>query len=326
MSPSAPGPALPAGWLARPYHQLLRGPRHRWWRPLLGLAVLLAAGGLLFATAAVGVLVLQVTGAVDVEELLDPAGAGPGLLLANNLSLAALIPVAALATRVGQGWRPGWMSSVVGRLRWGWMVRVALVCLAVQGVGTAALLWADGVPGGRGQDVVVLLLVVALTTPLQAAGEEYLFRGWLTQAVGSLFAGAVVGAVVSGLVSATLFALAHGQQDAYLFADRFAFGVLASLLTWVTGGLEAAIAAHAVNNVVVFVPVISTGGLAEALTTTSLPWQSLLLDVVLMALTAAAVAVLARRRRLARLHLPPPPPPSAARPAAPQLGTASPLG
>ena len=299
---------------------------------MLGLAVLLAASLVLFVGVAAAVVLLQATGAVDVRPLLDPATAGPGFLLLNNLGLAALIPLVALATRVGQGWRPGWMSSVVGRLRWRWMATVAVISLAVQGLGTGVLLWWGGAPGGRGEDVALLLLVVAVTTPLQAAGEEYLFRGWLTQALGSLFGRAAVGAVVTGLVSATLFALAHGQQDPYLFADRFAFGVLASLLTWATGGLEAAIAVHAVNNVVVFVPIILTGGLADALTVTRLPWQSFVLDVVLMALVAAVLVRLARRRHVQRLHLPPPTAPAfptvpgLGSPGVPGLGTTSPLG
>jgi len=270
--------------------------------------VLVGAGLVLFGAAAAASLALQLTGLVDVAAFADTDDVGPGFLLFNNVVLAALIPISALAVRVGHGWRPRWLSSVVGGLRWRWLLTVVAVSAVLQVCGTAVLFALDGAPSGQGSDVAALLLVVVLTTPLQAAGEEYLFRGWLTQSLGSLFAPAAVGAVVTGAVSATLFALAHGQQDPYLFADRFAFGVLASYLTWVTGGLEAAIATHTVNNVVVFVPVILTGGIADSLTVSSIAWQSLVADVVLMVVVGAAVVLLARRARLQRLHLPPPRP------------------
>ena len=64
------------------------------------------------------------------------------------------------------------------------------------------------------------LLVLVLLTPLQAAGEEYAFRGYLTQAFGGLFRRPWV--AVAG--PALLFALAHGAQNPPVFFDRFAFG------------------------------------------------------------------------------------------------------
>ena len=55
------------------------------------------------------------------------------------------------------------------------------------------------------------LLVIVLLTPLQAAGEEYAFRGYLTQAFGGLFRQA--GSAAAVVVPALLFALAHGAQS-----------------------------------------------------------------------------------------------------------------
>ena len=59
------------------------------------------------------------------------------------------------------------------------------------------------------------------------------FRTWLLsiawnralsrrRSIGAWFARPGVGAVVAGLVSATVFALLHGPQNAWLFGDRFA--------------------------------------------------------------------------------------------------------
>ena len=297
-----PGPA--EAWVPRPYTQLLRGPAHRWWRPLLGLLVVLVGiGAILLGTGALlGVAVAF--GVVDLATVRMTADQWWVLLL-TNVGLAALIPVSIAAVWLGHGWRPGWLYSVVGRIRWGWMLAVAAVSTAVTVAGSV-LVWAlAGWPSGSGTDVVVLLLVVALTTPLQAAGEELLFRGWLSQAVGSLIRGALTGAVVSALVSAVLFALAHGAQDVWLFLDRLAFGFLASYLVWRTGGLEAAIAVHAVNNVVVFVPTILTGGLREALLVTEAPPALVAADVLVMVVLAVVITVLARRRRVRRVFVPP---------------------
>ena len=110
-----------------------------------------------------------------------------------------------------------------------------------------------------------LLVVILLTTPLQAAAEEVGFRGYLSQAVASWVARPVVGALLAGAVSAVLFALAHGLQDPWLFTDRLAFGLVASWLAWRTGGLEAPIALHIANNVVGLVYSAAIGSLEASL-------------------------------------------------------------
>jgi uncharacterized protein len=277
----------------RPYTQVLRGPAHRWWRPLVGLAVVLAGLGVLFVA---NVVVLAVVG------LLEPGALERGfdegwLLLLTNLSLAALTPLSMLAVWAGHRWSPRWLSSVAGGLRWRWLAVSAAASLAVTLVATAALYAVEGVPTGLGSNVAVLLLVVALTTPLQAAGEEYLFRGWLSQAIGSLFRSARLGAVVAAGVSAATFATAHGAQDVWLFADRLAFGLVASFLVWRTGGLEAAIAVHAVNNIVIFIPSILTGGLGAALAATEASAPLVAFDVAVLVVLAAVLSRLAPRGR-----------------------------
>ncbi len=299
-----------AAWQARPYPQLLRGPGHRWWRALVGTAVVLAWLAAIVLASLVAFAVIAVLGGSTPDA--DPAAvldlSSPSTLLLTNLALAALVPTVQCAVWLGHGWRPRWVSSVAGGLRWGWLLRCAVYSLAVA-LASTVLLWVlFGRPSGEAEtESVVLLAIVLLTTPLQAAGEEYFFRGWVTQAIGSLVARAALGAVVAGAVSALLFALAHGGQDPALFADRFAFGVLASWLTWRTGGLEAAIAAHTVNNIVVFVPVIAFGGLGEALTVTSAPAAVVVLDVVAMVALGLLLTRVASRRAVQRQFVPPPP-------------------
>lgn len=308
-----PGPSDEAvRWGPRPYPQLLRGPRHRWWRPLVGAAVVAAGVAVLVLLAVVAYgVATAVLGRppTDAEALASPVA-----FLGNNLVLAALVPLSWAAVRVGHGIAPRWQASVAGRTRWRWLLLsgllpTAVVLVSVGGLGLLALA-AGEEPFGSGDrrsaaSTAALVVVVLLTTPLQAAGEEHLFRGWMSQAVGSWFRRPVLGAVVAALVSATAFAFAHGDQDPWLYADRFLFGLTASYLAWRTGGLETGIAFHAVNNVVIFVPTVLAGGLGDSLETASAFPGLVVVDGLGFLAIAAGTAWLARRRGLVRLSVPP---------------------
>lgn len=288
------------------YPQLLRTPRYRWWRPLLGLAFTLVTG-VFFAIAVVllGLLAASVTGGSG-----DPRDDGslsadsPLGLLANNLVIAAMVPASALAVLVAHRERIGWLWSVVGRLRRGLLWRFFLVAVAV-----VVLVFAAGFfipPVGIGTvdipptgTLTGLLAVILITTPLQAAAEEIGFRGYLTQAIASWFSRPGVGTTVASGVTATLFALAHGGQEPALFLDRFAFGVVASWLVWRTGGLEASIALHMANNLVSLGWTAATGSIEASLTTSTLEWPFAVLDILMMLAYAGLVARLTDRQQVA---------------------------
>lgn len=289
------------------YPQLLRAPDFRWWRPLLGLLL----AGITLASAAVAVILgaLLVGALTDAspdafsEESLDPDT--PLGLLANNLILAMLVPAAVLAVVVVHHQRPGVLASVLGRPRWGLLWRSAVLAGGVVVVFFAVgfLLPADGNAADQAAPssttLAALVAVILLTTPLQAAAEEVGFRGYLSQAVAAWFSRPVAGTLVAGAVSAVLFALAHGLQDAWLFGDRLAFGVVASWLAWRTGGLEAPVALHVANNLVSLVYNAATGSLESALTASTLPWQLAVLDVAMMISFAAVLHLLAGRWQVA---------------------------
>ncbi len=313
--------------------RLLRTSTVRWWQPIAGLGlvtVVLVACGIALLTAAGIVSALFSSGgsggsggsigsggstgssssSTDALALDTPLG-----LLANNLVIACLIPAAALAVATVQRARPGLLASVTGRLRWPLLGRLAVVALVVVSVfvGVGFLLPGEATTGGdtgpagtagpAGTSpgfgtVLALLAVILVSTPLQSAGEEVGFRGYLTQVVSSWFARPAVGTVLGVLASATVFALAHGAQQPVLFADRFLFGLVASWLAWRTGGLEASIALHAVNNMASLGISAVTGTLAASLASTSLPWSSALLDAVMIVTYAVAADRVVRRHGL----------------------------
>ena len=310
--------------MSEPYPQLLRTPDRRWWKPLIGLClvvftVILSSVAVLLAVSAVGAL-------IGVEDPFSDEALSPDTplgLLGTNLAIATILPAVLLAVLVIHRQRPGWLSSVLATLRWTPFRRFFLVALVLVVVFFAATFAVPPVGFGdvdapSTSRLVALLVVIVATTPLQAAAEEYGFRGYLTQAICSWVSRPMVGTVVAAAVTATLFALAHGTQDVWLFSDRLAFGLVASWLAWRTGGLEAPVALHVANNLVGLSYSAATGTLSESLNVSSVDWKYALLDVAMMVVFAAIVHRLTARWGLTvrRVGRPPDPPDPAAGPGA----------
>ncbi|TDD24253.1 CPBP family intramembrane metalloprotease [Kribbella turkmenica] len=223
-------------------------------------------------------------------------------LLATNLSLIVLIPLSMLVAQKLNRQAPGLLSSVTARLRWWWLgwfalaaVLLELLMLGVVKAGGVELL-GDGT-GGIAPDAAAVIAVTLLTSTFQAAGEEYFFRGYLLQAVGAL----VRSSVVAVLVTTVLFTMAHGiwpWESPALFLDRFAFGLVAGFLVVRTGGLEAAIAVHAANNVVTFVYAALTDSVGASLGADDAPWSLVAVDVAKFAAFGLVALWLARRAKL----------------------------
>jgi hypothetical protein len=292
----------------QPYHRLLLTGTYRWWRPLLGLAIF---GGT-FAVLAIVVYVAFVIADVirtggPVDESINRYGSemDPMFLLATNLGLAVAIPAAVLAIVVAHRLRPGWLSSVTGRLRWGLLLRMSALALTMVVLFTIVGGWLvpadDGALDVEALQVVSLntwlgfAVVIVLTTPLQAAAEEYTFRGYGLQAFSALFRTPWVGAIVTSFA----FAFAHLEQNMPLFLDRLAFGLIACWLVVRTGGLEAAIAMHVMNNVIVFLISAAFDDVGDTLQVSAIPWMAVIIDVAQMAVFALLADRYVRRRGLA---------------------------
>jgi membrane protease YdiL (CAAX protease family) len=302
----APAPAYATPFDQRqPYHRILRTRTYRPWRPFVALLVFAAAFLLLSVVALLPWLVSNLAEIVTAPDLEAAAEATievtPVFLLSTNLTLAAAVPAAVLGVLAACRLRPGWLASVTGRFRWGLLLRsTGLAMLVVPAFYLLSLLLPvdEGAAPANTPDpgsLAAYAAVVLLTTPLQAAGEEYAFRGIGLQAIGAFARRPEVG----GLVTATLFALAHGSQNLPLFLDRFAFGVVAWWLVTRTGGLEASIAMHAVNNVVVFLVSAAVDQVSESLAVSEAPWSYVLLDIAQLLVFAWLVEVrLVRRGRV----------------------------
>jgi membrane protease YdiL (CAAX protease family) len=302
---------LPDG--PREYHQLLRRPGYRWWRPLLAM-VLVGAFAVSFTLLAfIPVVLIGVAVGVDnpmawaVNESLKVNDLGPAGFLYSNLSLIVLIPAAGLSIWIAHRVRPRFLSSVNGGIRWRWMLRCLVVVVPVWALYLGLDAFGAAPAGLRPAHWILLLFMVVFLTPLQAAGEEYFFRGWIMQNVGSLFRRPLVGLVVSLTISVVTFSAAHGSPDIWVLADLGAFALTAGILTWRTGGLEAAIVIHAVNNIGVFFVLLSSGGWDHAFVGADTKSSPLAAALSIAAHLVALVLILwqARRAGIQRRYLPP---------------------
>ncbi len=288
-----------------PFHRLARTPAHRWWLTVLGtLAILVgwSVGGSFLVGIDLTVASGVEDGAIDL-----PTWAVELISTTTGMAAIALLtPLVLLAARLFQRRRPGTVSSVTGRLRWRWLGTCALIAVgtSLAGMaGTATLLSAYDITMFDGDFIgwtpfLISMAVLAAIIPFQASAEEYLCRGWILQAVGGRAPWLAVA------VQALVFAVAHGWQGGWAFVFFLVFGAVAGVLTVRTGGLEAGIGLHVVNNIVVISTYTASGVLDQIGKPSVADWQHIVVDALMVGVYLAVVLWLARRRGIATTTVP----------------------
>jgi membrane protease YdiL (CAAX protease family) len=243
------------------YHRLAHlRPRYRWWRMLVTGLVGIALYIVILLSVIVPLVIVSmfVPGwSVESQTLLTTSQFfdldRPWLLVALVLPLILMIPALLLASRIVEGRGVGLLSSVTGRLRLAWLGKSLLLALTVFVVYFAVVLGWSALSGEAVSadfshpGLWTMVLLVLLLIPLQATAEEYVFRGYLMQLVGSWLRHPAFAI----LLPVPIFVLGHGY-DIWGAASVGMFAIVAAWLTWRTGGLEAAISLHIVNNVLIF--------------------------------------------------------------------------
>lgn len=288
----------------RSYPLILRTAPYAWWQPVVGLVFALLAF-VLFAPL-VGQAIAAAAVAVDHQGSfadaftrtvkLEPV-TWQGLLYLNLL-LAGLVPATIWILRFVHRVSGKYLMSVRPGIRWGYFwacFGIAVGAIMIQLLLSAFLPGAEnglaGSPNKVTDSLLAMALVVLLTTPLQAMGEEYFFRGYLMQAFGALTRSPWFAITLTSL----LFAVAHGVQNAPLFLDRFVFGLMAGYVVVRTGGLEAGIALHVWNNLFAFGLALGLGSIDETLHVSEVAWVNLPLSLVQNGVYLVAVLWLANR-------------------------------
>lgn len=239
------------------YHRVLAANERQLGRGILAI-VLLVGGMLVFGSILTGVASL-----IDQQRGAGPAPGGstytPMFHAAALASVALLIPWSMLIQRRLYGVRGASLHSVVSRFRWDLFGR-AVILIGPAWVATAVVsdyLVPEEQTVWSRIDLLWLLAVTFVLTPLQAAGEEYGLRGLVFRVAGSWARGPRTALVLGVLVSSVVFAVMHLSSDPWLNLWYLTFGVSTALVTWRTGGIEIAIVIHALYNTVAFLVAIA---------------------------------------------------------------------
>ena len=223
---------------------------YRWYKPILvgvltAIFAMVVVIGAIFASIALGFL-------SDVKPLLLQTGydnmdvSSVGGILLNLGGLAVFIPALWLAAKIVRD-RP-FSSYSSSRGGWNWKLFGKCLLIAIVTVGIPAVISNLMEPGdGVNRLTVFTFLLLTVMGPLQCIAEEYLFRAFFLQTLGSWFKIPIVAIVVS----AVIFAAGHPYSMAGVLS------VLASGLIWgftakISRGLEASSAAHITNNMATF--------------------------------------------------------------------------
>ena len=293
------------------YHRLARtDPHHRWWMPLVEGLILF--GIIMVLSILFGIVLALAFPETLTEDVLAANQLDPVVYFMLFASVALLLPSALLA-RLVLGPRPlGLIFSVTGRIRWKWLLLCFLVAVGVYAVVNLAGIGLDLATGGTPTSVQLapgfgwLLATTLIVVPLQCTAEEVVFRGYLAQMVGRWLkhpAWAI-------LLPVPLFVAGH-VYDVWGLLSVAIMAVSMGIVTWRTGGLEAGIALHAVNNMTV--SLFAMLGLVDMNDTSGAP-TDLVTEVILNGAFIALVFWLVKRHpevavtRTVVLPQPPAPP------------------
>ncbi len=286
------------------YDHLARNGAREIWRPIVGTITVALAFVLVGVVVVVaGVVISAALGMPAPPDRPEQLSGDPLLgLVFLLLSIALVLPLVFGTAALIQRRRPGTLSSVAGRLRWPWLLQCVGVAVVAVVLGQLVQVLTFTLTG-RGDEAgfswagwsgfLPALVIIVLLVPFQAATEEYLFRGWLVQAVGSRLNSPWWAIVIGSLIFVSL----HGYTGAGML-DVFSFGVVTGFLAVRTGGLEAPIALHVVNNMTAFGLSAAAGELEKAMEQGEVPWQSLSGTVVQLSVFALGVLFLSRKRSI----------------------------
>ncbi|MBS6101487.1 MULTISPECIES: type II CAAX endopeptidase family protein [Actinomycetaceae] len=289
------------------YHKLSAGPDRRWYRPLLAIVIALVV--FLALSTMVTLLPLAVpalhtpgyeqlfTGEIDATD--------PVVFTVLMLSIAVLIPAVLAGVALGARTGVGYFFSVEGRLRYKWLAACFAIAIPIFALAFIPMSLLEGTEFKPGPQLAILLLLTLVLVPFQSAAEELTFRAGFLQMFGSWIPNRWVSLLVATLASAPVFALLHGSLDVWILADLAVFSLCAVFLMWYTGGVEAAVAMHASNNMVILT-IEAFSNTSDSLIseeTTSTP-ASFLVSTVIMGTVTAALAFAAKKAKVSRVHDP----------------------
>lgn len=274
-------PRRPRGWA---FIDLAAQGRNTWWRYALTLLFVVLAP-LAFLALAFAAIYLATA-----RHLI--AGNSVNVLVLATAFASVIVAGGTLAASVAQIHRRPWRSLLSRDRRIDW--RRLAIGVGVEGallaglLGLAQLLVGEPRFAAPGMSLPALLAILVLV-PFQAASEEMLFRGYLTQALGRLLKTRIVIAAIVGIVFAVLHFGAYGPLTTpYLFG----LSLIYSLVSLRDERLELTIGAHTATN---WFGVTAADALQSAAGAERLTWAAVAILLVNGALFYAITRLLVRR-------------------------------
>lgn len=287
----------------RLYPQLLRRPGTRWYQAPVSLVLV----GLFYGVLTLFLVLFEIGFyggfgfAMGVQA--DGSYGGQAPVLYAVVQLLVLVALVVFATCFAYSVRPGWLASVSTRLRWrvgATTLPAALVAgLGAWGLAAATSGAAEPADPSTVHEVVnpvawaAIGVLLALATGLF---DEIAFRGWLTQALGSLVEDERLALAVAGLGGAAGYAWWHRTDSVVGAVCAVLVGLVLFAVAALTGGLEAPFAVSAGLTAGLVVPYAARYGLDVGMAARPAAWT----DVVAALVAGAAAVGLARLAGAAR--------------------------
>lgn len=279
--------------------QMKSQPKYRWWKPIFAGILTLVLFMLFFIVSST--VIYFISGQDEqVKAVLVRSSGGsyiggdannPFVMLISFIPLALLIPSVGISMRVFGLGGLRTLSSTEGKLRWKRFLdyvpltfAVALVITIIELVIPAAC----GESLGEFSFVPITLLIIVILCPFQCAAEEYIFRGFMFQT----FASWIPIVVIPLIIQTLLFTMLHGYNLLGLL-NVAVVGVCTAWLTVKTGGLEASISLHSVNNVISF---LSGSLFVSQATQTDIDVLGMISGIVYVLILTAVVYLIAKRK------------------------------
>ena len=159
--------------------------------------------------------------------------------------------------------------TLLKRIRWNLMLKGALIWLAFLLVSFLIGFIID--PGNyylnlNINDLFLIILLFMLSIPIQVLFEELFFRGYINQALSLIIKKPIIIIIISSL----LFSIGHvingGMNPIFMVSNvliTFIGGIILSVATLATDGIEWAVGAHFANNLFAFLITSSEGSIGN---------------------------------------------------------------
>ena len=216
---------------------------YRWYKPILVFIVTFIIMFILgVLTVAAFYLIVGPDFVASVFKGGYEAFISPLAIFFSDLLIIIFIPSLYLASKVVND-RP---FSSYSSSRGGWNFKLYFKALVIPVILYIIILAIDSAikgPAGASNFSIAFLVLLFISIPLQCIAEEYIFRGFFMQTLGSWFNIPLLAIILQAII----FAFGHGYNSIGVF-ETFVFGLGCGFLAWKTNGLEVSSAIHSANN------------------------------------------------------------------------------